>query len=89
MDVLEHEQVPRSEFALQAGRQVLGLVLERAARVRQQHRRALPLDQALNHRPGANAVDVADHRSELDARVVEHLVQPVELAGHIADSLRR
>ena len=47
---------------------------------------AAPFDQRADHGPGRHAIDVADHAAELDAAVVEHLVQPVDLgAVHVGE----
>ena len=69
------------------GREFLGLALQGAAGMAEQHRFRLTFDQAAHHGTGRHAVDVADHRTELDARIVQHLVQPVDLAGADAAKL--
>ena len=57
-----------------------------AARHVEQAVDALALDQALDHRCGRHAINVADHAAELDAAVVQHLVQPVDLgAVHVGE----
>ena len=81
MDVPEHEQVARAELAVQRGGQILAFELQASARHAEQLLDVLLFDQALDHRAGAHAVDVADHRAKLDAAVVQDLVQPIDLAG--------
>ena len=86
VDVLEHEQVACAEIAVQRTLQVVTLELERAARHVEQAGDVTALDQTLDHRAGRHPVDVADHAAELDAAVVEHFVQPVDLrAVHIGE----
>jgi hypothetical protein len=81
MDVPEHEQMPCAEIALQDSAEVLTPLLELAACQAEHVLDRLALDQGADHGPGRHAVGVADHAAELDAAVVQDLVQPVDLTG--------
>lgn len=63
--VAQHEQVTLAQVAVEAGGKLVGLALQGAARVRQQHRLRLARDEAAHHGAGRDAVDVADDRAPL------------------------
>lgn len=49
----------------------------------------LPGDQRLDHLPARGAVDVGDHRTQLDLRVFEDLLQPLIVSVRSCVSARR
>ena len=49
--------------------------------LRQRGRVALPGDQRLEHGPAGDAADVGGHRRQLDPRVLQQLLQPLDLTG--------
>ncbi len=64
-EVAQHEEVVLTQVAVQAGGKIFGLALQGAARMAEQHRRGLTLDQAAHHGAGRNAMDVGHHGAEL------------------------
>ena len=47
----------------------------------------LAADQGLDHRPAGQADDIGDHRIELDVGIFQRLLQPLDMAGPLADQL--
>ena len=50
-------------------------------------RAALPGDQRLDHRPAGDAVDVGEHRGDLDQGVLEQLLDPLLDPGAVLDQV--
>ena len=83
-----HQRVVLAEAALQRHRQVRDLRPHPADRQLRQHlRAALPVNERLDHRPPGLGDDGGGHRVDLDARVLEHVAEPLDLRGPRLDDL--
>ena len=83
-----HLAVARGEPAVAGHLQLLGLAPQHPlGQVRQPGRVPLPGDQRLDHLPAGLDQELAGHRVDLDPGVLQHLGQPLALAGALLDEL--
>jgi hypothetical protein len=90
LDVGEHPAEQEGVMVPEPGGQRAGQLRQFAAQpgpgqVGQRVRVGSALDQGPHHVPTGDAHHVGGHRRQLDPGVLEHLVQPVDLAGPGAD----
>lgn len=88
LDVFQHETMAGGQFTLQGSLQRLAFVAHHAFGQIGELPDGLAGDEALDHGTGGNTIDVGDDGTELDAGIVEDLVQAILFAGvHLAELL--